>query len=246
MSDEELLHAMGATLRDGVDLHADVWDRLAAGSLSDDALAALRADPDPEVQAALAAFAPLGAAELDQLEAIARGALDAAATPREAEVIALPRRRRWIPAAAAVVALAAGLLLFALRPVTVEGPRLPAYSLELVGGDKPVRSADQTAARPLLRPDSLLQLTLRPPTAVDAGVQARAFLVTPRTHAALSATLDVGPNGVVTFEGPAARLFGSAAAGDYDLVILLTTDAPAATPTAPGARVVRTPIRWRP
>lgn len=129
------------------------WDRLAAGTLDADELAALRAEAEasPEGRAAWEAFSPLGAGF--EAQVVAR--LQADTVPAAVLAPVVPLRSR-VPLFAGIGLLAAGLVAFALlRPFL--SPPLPHYSLEVNtgqrgGGDKLIIIGE--AAKLSLQPEA--------------------------------------------------------------------------------------------
>lgn len=250
MSDEERLYALGAALREEPDLDDEVWDRLADGRITEAELAALRASPDPAIQAALAAFAPFDEAVLDRLEAVVRAApVPAEGAAAVGEAARGPRpavRRRWLLAAAAGVALAAGALFFVVGPEPDSAP-LPSYRLELVGGDRTLRDPRAAERPPVFRPDSLVALTLRPAAETPAeAVALSAFLVAEGVELRLPDVFVRAPSGAFTFEGPVRHLLGAAPPGAYTLVLVLTpANRPAAHAADAGQRLEHR-LHWMP
>lgn len=235
--------AVDAPDRDGalLDGLAEVLAEAAAGE------GALESEADDARLAAL--LAPLEAGALGRLDAIAEGAeSEAGAQPARAAVepeapqtsagepeagariLRFPARRVW-PAVGLGLALAAGLALLALRP---DGVTLPAYTVELTGGDQVVRSDPTAAARPAFRRDSTIDLILRPAQAIQARPSASVELRGASGDHPVALPVEVSPAGVVSYVGPAAPLF-AAPPGDYSLRITLEADG--------AVRVVEQPIR---
>ena len=135
----------------------DRWDRLAAGTLSAEESADLRAlaESSDEAREAYEAFRPLGpefhAAVVQRLQA-------SAATPA-AKVVPFPRRALRLAGWGAVAA-AAAVLVVLLRPSA-----LPAYSLaEISGGSRTTRG--EATEQATWSPGDHFQVTLRPQTEV--------------------------------------------------------------------------------
>lgn len=108
------------------------WDRLAAGTLDADELAALRAEAEgsAEGRAAWEAFRPLGAGF--EAQVVARLQADPAPAATLAPVVPLRSR---VPLFAGIGLLAAGLVAFALlRPFL--NPPLPGYEISHNSGDR--------------------------------------------------------------------------------------------------------------
>lgn len=149
------------------------WDRLAAGTLTPDEEAELKAlaESSPEMREAYEAFRPLGA----DFQARVVNAINAE-RPR-----VLPFYRRavrrievWVGAAAAV---AASLFFLVWSPV----PPLPAYSVDPISGDKASRGEEHVSpsGMPVFSPGSMLKLKVhpQPPSRVQGPLEARAFRV---------------------------------------------------------------------
>jgi len=220
MSEDPLLHELGRLAqeeKEAEDARRDErWDRLAAGTLSAEEDAALRAlaATSPAAREAYEAFQPLGADfQARVVDAIAselrRPA--AAAEPREPRSRLLPfRPRTWrFAGSLAAAALAAlGLLLVVRGPGTM--PPLPLYSAQLSGGIQTLRGASGPAAGPqLFAPGSRLSLVVRPEHPVVGEVEARALLARgaenvpcqPAAPAPPAPRLDISAGGVVRLQG---------------------------------------------
>jgi hypothetical protein len=187
MSEDPLLRELGRLAqeeKEAEDARRDErWDRLAAGTLSAEEDAALRAlaATSPAAREAYEAFRPLGA----DFQARVVGALEselrraaAAAEPREARSRLLPfrpatwRLAGWLGAAAVA---ASGLFLVVRGPAAP--PPLPLYSAKLSGGIQTLRGASSPAAGPqLFAPGSRLKLVVSPEYPVAGEVEARALL----------------------------------------------------------------------
>ncbi len=167
----------------------DRWDRLAAGTLTADEEAELKAlaESSPEHREAYEAFRPLGAdfqaRVLSAIEAEQGGETPQLAPP-EPRPRVLPFRRAavrrvevWLGATAAVAAAATFFFLQTSAPL----PPLPLYQAELIGGDKIVRGSEPGPASgtPIFSPGSMLKLALRPqpPQPVQGRLEAQAFRV---------------------------------------------------------------------
>jgi len=158
------------------------WDRLAAGTLTAEEAAELKAlaESSPEGREAYEAFRPLGAdfqARVVNAINAERAAAGPQAQPQEPRPRVLPFRqvvRRaevWVGFAAAV---AAGVFFLVRTPAL---PPLPGYVAELSGGVRTNRGGEPgpTGGLQVFVPGSPLSLTVTPQTSVQ-GVEARVLL----------------------------------------------------------------------
>lgn len=158
------------------------WDRLAAGTLTPEEEAELKAlaDSSPEIPEAYEAFRPLGA----DFQARMVSKINAERHPVPQPVPPDPRPRPlpfrrievWLGAAAAV---AAGVVFFLVpRPAL---PPLPAYSVASLSGDKASRGEESVppSGMPVFSPGSMLELKVRPqpPFHVKGPLEAHAYRV---------------------------------------------------------------------
>lgn len=200
------------------------WVEVAAGQLD---AAGLEAE-DADAAALAALFTPVDVDAIEaRLDAAARAtaggpqapskgppAPDTVTTPDN--VVAFPRRWRG-PVLGVALALAAAAALWVARP----GPALPDYAIELSAGDQAVRGTPGVAEAPTFRRDSLVDLVLRPATAIEGEVGARAELVGEGEPIPVELAFEVRPGGAVTYAGAAAPLF-VAPPGRYTLRVRLT------------------------
>lgn len=163
------------------------WDRLAAGTLTAEEEAELRAlaASSPEARETYEAFRPLGA----DFQARVVGAITAAQPePRKPEPTKPePRKPRslfrsfrrdpgrlevWMGAAAAVAAV----LVLLVRGLTTLPP-LPVYTADLDGGTQVFRGEPVSSSGPqVFVPGSLLTLEVRPQQPVEGPVEVHGFL----------------------------------------------------------------------
>lgn len=217
------------------------WERLAAGTASDEDRAALErlAHEDPLAREALALFAPLGedaqrryagaieaelAASREQAKAPAAGPIPEPArehTREHTTVVPLRARPprgasfRRLAAAGTALAMAAAVALMLTRP-HAPGATLPAYALALSGGEA-IDRGEPDATLPVLRRGSRLTLTLRPATPVRGPVEARAFLVQAGRTVALDAALQLSADGAVRLVARVAEV----SPGDAEIVAVI-------------------------
>lgn len=210
------------------------WDAYAAGTASEEDIAALRAlaEKDPLAREALDALAPFDASQRARFaEAVA--ALPKppeAVTPTAAagaKVIALDARRAKpsrLPMVLGALALAAAVSFALIPRQDPETPTFPAYSLVVEGA-----VGERSDGAPLaLSPGGRLAVRLRPVSASSAPVNARAFVVQGATALVLEGKVDVSDDGAARFEG---RLPTNLGLGNATLVVVV--GAPAAVAAVP-------------
>ncbi|MBO6933428.1 MAG: twin-arginine translocation signal domain-containing protein [Deltaproteobacteria bacterium] len=251
MTDEELMDALGETARER-ELDPR-WEKLAAGELTDDELAELRADAGDEADALEAAFAPLD--DDDQagfLDAIL-GAPSEVGEPSSEVAEAVPVRseaparssgaaartgsRRGFVVGAAAIALAAGIALFVWLPQST--PELPEYAASVHGGAQTQRGAEGEAGG-RFRAEDRVELRLRPSTETSIPVHAAVF----RTSGAgeperLNLPIDVAASGAVRLTALASELLPEP--GEHTLTIVV---APARRPIEGIDTVHATQVRF--
>ncbi len=198
--DDPLLREVAAWARDRAAAEREQlderWDRLAAGTLSPEEEAELRAEAETSAAsaAALAAFQPLGpeseARIVAQIRAQRAAERPAVAAPRL--VVAAPADersdhqandrpnnvlpfRRRAAAWGGGLGLAAAAILFAVLIL----PGLPTYVAEIKGGDVIARgvSGSETAGLRRFSQGSRFELVLRPAQAIEGDVAVRCLLV---------------------------------------------------------------------
>lgn len=204
MNDDKLLDELGRVAREEPLLDGR-WDAYAAGELSAEEEAALRAEAErtPEGRAALEAFAPLGAEFRARVAGEVRASVAATAganvEPQDqagagSKVISLASRRRrtWAPLAlAASLLLAVGLIVLN-QPGS---PDIPGYGLNLEGYVQQVRGESSPVEEFVYADGNRFRLLLTPDTPVEGRVVTRALI------ASAGATLPL--------EAPAARISDS-------------------------------------
>jgi hypothetical protein len=175
MTDDRLLRDLGALAREQDEAERarwdERWDRLAAGTLTPEEEAELKAfaEASPEAREAYEAFRPLGAGFQARVVSAINAERDRDAPPPHP----LPFFRRvvrraevWVGAAAAV---AAGVY-FAVPPAVL--PPLPGYELASLVVPSDYRGSGSHTASP----GSPVTLTVRPQTAVTGKVETHGFL----------------------------------------------------------------------
>lgn len=238
---DPLLDAVGRHLAERDGLADPRWDALANAELSPEDAAALAARGDAH-PLAYDAFRPLDDAEQEALAAAALAAMDDGAPPRSTtpprpdpapapspalspqggKVIPLrPRGRgRWL-ALAAPLAAAAALVLF-LRG----GPEpVPGYGLVVEGGRSAQRATPAASAgedKPVkLGAEERLRVVLRPDTAFEGTVAARAYLLGPRGLRPLDVPMEPGPHGTVVVPELRADMLGDGPAGTWQVLFVV-------------------------
>jgi hypothetical protein len=186
MNKDQLLGELGGLARQEREAEKarldERWDRLAAGTLTPEEEAELKAlaESSPEARETYEAFRPLGA----DFQARMVGAINAEragdapqVAPSEPRSRVLPFRRAvrrievWLGAAVAAV------LFFLVRTPAPLQP-LPGYEAKLSGGSQEFRGGEPGLATgmPVFLPGSKLTLRIRPATAVAGRVEAHGFL----------------------------------------------------------------------
>lgn len=193
--DDPLLREVAAWARDRAAVERqqldEKWDRLAAGALSPEEEAELRADAENSARGAatLAAFQPLGPQAEARIVAQVRAQRAAErSNSAAASVVAsppavragnvLPFRRRVTTWVGGLVLAAAAVLIAVVLLPTVPGP-LPSYTAELSGGvqiERGGRSVPASGIRTFAR-GAHFDLVLRPARAVPGLVVVRCLLV---------------------------------------------------------------------
>lgn len=181
----------------------DLWDQLAAGDLSREDEAVLRAlaegedGESPEYEA----FRPLDDAARERItddlvEQVHAG-------QRERFGAARARRLAAWPAAAGLAAAAAALLVF--WPAG-EDPVLTAYHLELSGGVQQQRSATEAPEVPTFDEASEVTLVLRPVASAPSTGEVAAYLVREGEIRRWEVDFQVASTGAMRLRGPASEL----------------------------------------
>lgn len=254
MSEDRLLGELGHLAREESEAEKrrldERWDRLAAGTLTAEEEAELRAlaAASPEARQAYEAFRPLGADFQARVVASIRA-------QEQAPAKLLPWRRPAARVAAwgtAAAAAAAASLLMLLRPPAP----LPGYSLaEISGGSSALRG--EVVEMQDFAPGDDFQVILRPETQVARArsLTAQAFLFRGTELRGLEVRSRVEPSGVVKLEG---ALDGDLPPGTWTLWAVVgrpgklpdpETLRPSAAPTTIRERdwvAVRTDVRIRP
>jgi hypothetical protein len=230
MSEDGLLHKLGDLAR-----FDDRWDRLAAGTLSTEEEAELRAlaETSQEAREAYEAFRPLGP---DFHAAVARAIQTRAGEPG-AKPSPFSRRTRRLAAWSAAAAAAAAVLAVLLRL-----PPLPAYSLAEISGGSRATRGEATAAGEWA-PGDRFEASLRPQTEVRRGsLQARAFLVRGGELRTLRLRSQFDRRGSVKLEGLLDR---DLSPGNWTLWVVVVRRGAAPDPTDLRSLPASGPVRRR-
>ncbi len=215
MSEDRVLRELGHLAKEEGETEKarldERWDRLAAGTLTPEEDAELRAlaESSPEAREAYEAFRPLGAEFQARVVNEIAGEIEKdkpETEPPQTRARLLPfrpatlRRVGWLTTAAA----AAGLFLLLRGPATLP---LPEYRAELSGGIKTFRGEGGTSAEPqVFAPGDRFQVILRPKTeTLGKGLEVRCFLLRDRELRHLEVRSQIDPRGSVKVEGSLAR-----------------------------------------
>jgi hypothetical protein len=175
------------------------WDRLAAGTLSPEEEAELKAlaESSPEMREAYEAFRPLGA----DFQARMVSAINA----ERHRVLPFRRIVRRIEVWVGAAAAAAASLFFLVRGPAL--PPLPLYAFDQLNGNQTVRGSQPGPASgmPVFEPDSPLTFVVRPPHPVTTPVAAKSFLAQGAELLAWQPG-KAGAGGTFRFEGRLSRL----------------------------------------
>jgi hypothetical protein len=197
-----------------------------AGDDMDQILKALRDTAREEDRAERAALGEPG--RVPALDEAARARIAGAILEVPAPVVSLDERRRarrrWAGLLVIPLAAAAGVLLMA-HPRSSPPSTLPGYELVATGGLREVRGpADEPGQLQRLSPGSILEVKLRPASAVDGEVVGAAFLVQGDRIEPVDADIQVVASGAASVRAEAAPVFGDRR-GRWELRILLARPA---------------------
>jgi hypothetical protein len=234
MNEDRILQSLGdLARREGEADRArfdERWDRLAAGTLSPEEDAELRAlaATSPEFREAYEAFQPLGP------DVQARIVKKAKAELRRKKIIPFPPRRLevWFGAMASIAAA----LFLVIRIWIIPGASLPLYQVDPVLGVQSQRGEPTaTSGLPVFVPGSLLTVSAHPSKPVKGRVEALGF-VRPLSGGAVhpldpQPSFDLPENGAVRLRatlGEGIRL----QAGDWRLWIVIGRPGKIPSPSA--------------
>lgn len=122
------------------------------------------------------------------------------------------------------VAVASVGLFWTLRkgPSDYVARALPAYALQIEGGDRPTRKdPTQVSSDVRLAPHSRLTFVLRPATNSSVDVSARAFLLKNDVFERLGFTFERAPSGALRVSGTREELFPQQPNGPLDVIVVL-------------------------
>jgi len=204
MSEDRILRELGHLAKEEKEAEQarfdERWDRLAAGTLTPEEDAELRAlaESSPEAHEIYEAFRPLGA----EFQAQVANKIADEFKKARARILPFPpptlRFVGWLTAAAA---MAASLVMF-LRPLAP----LPGYTLAAITGGSRAMRGEATEV-PDFAPGDGFQVVLRPDTTVirAKSLKAQALLLRGRELRNLEVESHIEPNGVVKLEGSLDR-----------------------------------------
>jgi hypothetical protein len=211
MSEDRILRELGHLAKEEGETEKarldERWDRLAAGTLTPEEDAELRAlaESNPEMREIYEAFRPLGAEFQARIADGITGELQKTASPPQKSLPriltfrpATLRRVGWLTAAAA----AAGLFLLLRSPAPL--PPLPAYTAELSGGIQTFRGEERPPGPPVFALGSTVTLVVRPQQPVTGEVEARAFLARGAKWIPWESRIEIS-NGSVRLRGELGR-----------------------------------------
>ncbi|HVJ93513.1 MAG TPA: hypothetical protein VM580_27115 [Labilithrix sp.] len=138
----------------------------------------------------------------------------------EGRVVRLSKRGRMVPMVGAVLALAAGLLLFV--KVYRREPSLPAYEGVLGGMDATDRATPGSGTK--VTRGAGLSLVARPSTPVARRLEARAFGGCGGPLVRLATEVQIAPTGAARVEGTPESLLGAGASGACTLAIVVAPE----------------------
>lgn len=230
---------LGKAARELDPLNDPRWDALARGELSDAEQAELRAFAERAgIPEAFEAFRPLDGADDEALvdALLGREAPAAPAAPplppgRPANDPSPTKNQAAPPKAEAswllglsrswAAALAAAAVLFVVFRMLdpLGGGEIPEYAVTLTGGTATSRSADTSGELPKLLPSADVELVLRPKTAAQGEVSAKAFLFVDGRASPWAAAIERAPGGAMRIAGRADALFGRETRGRLDVVL---------------------------
>lgn len=252
MSEDSLLRELGQLAKEererALARFDERWDRLAAGTLTAEEEAELRAlaAASPEAREAYEAFRPLD--EEFRARLISRLASETEnGTPREqpgARILSSPRWRRAVPWAAGAAAAAAALLLLVHGPGPGSLPPVPTYLAEVSGGTRTFRGEEGPSSGPhVFEPGDRFRVVLRPETSTaDESLEARWFLLRDGALRRPAARVQVDPGGAVQIEGSIGR---DLQPGDWTLWAVVGREGELPDPADPRFRTARAQVRDR-
>jgi hypothetical protein len=252
MSEDPLLRELGQLAREEKERSRarfdERWDRLAAGTLSPEEEAELRASADasPEGREAYEAFRPLGADFQSRLVDRLSSEIEAGAPTAEprGRLLSFPRWQRTLRWAAGVAVAAAALVLFLRAPGSSPTSPLPVYVAELSGGIRTFRGGEgPSTGRQVFHPGRRFQVVLRPATETEGrGLEAECFLVGGAEARRIETQAQVDPGGAVKIEGSIGR---GLQPGDWTLWAVVGRKGELPGPTDSRFSTVRAAIRQR-
>jgi hypothetical protein len=205
-------------------------------------LARQQEEADSAVEAAL--LEPLSPSLKDQIAQRALTALTRA-SPSPAKVIRPPRWRRR--ALVAVPLALTGMLAVWLASPRATAP-LPAYRLSLGGAVSPLRSSAPAEGVLALRPESRVELILRPDSQVTGTVGVQLFLIgSNRAPAQWPVHAELSEDGAFRVSGTASELF-PASQNEWELAVVIGRPSdlsPRYGEQGPSAQLLKSRLKWQ-
>jgi hypothetical protein len=213
MSEDRILSELGHLAKEEREAERarldERWDRMAAGTLTPEEEAELRAlaESSPEARETYEAFHPLGPEFQARIVDTLAAGIDKPEPkiePEKRRPRLLPfrpatlRSVRWVTAAAA----AAGLFLLLRGPAL--GPPLPVYTAAKPAGGIQVFRGEENPDR-VFTPGSQLMLVVKPQHAVTGEVEAQAFLARGDEWISWRPEIKIAESGSVRLQGELGR-----------------------------------------
>jgi hypothetical protein len=163
------------------------------------------------------AYTPVGDAAQERFLAGAVAAFHGSTSSNVVVELAAKRRRK-LTSGLVVLAIAASVSMIFLRPSSTSPP---AYVLEISAGDRTLRSGDLPENEvPRFAPSSRIEVVLRPATAIEDELEARAFYAGPGEVRSLPKVVEKSDGGAFRFAGRVDEVLPGAT-GEIELGFLI-------------------------
>lgn len=252
MTEDPLLHELGQLAKDEEGLvrakFDERWDRLAAGTLTPEEDAELRAlaAASPEAREAYEAFRPLGEEFQSRLVDKLSTEIDGRAPPAEprSRLLWFPRWKQAASWAAGAAAAAAAFVLLLRGGAPDVLPPLPTYVAELSGAPRTFRGEGvPSTGVAVYGPGDRFQVILRPATKTTGkGLEAECFLLRSGDLRRLDTRVQIDPGGAAKIEGSIGR---DLPPGDWTLWTVVGRQGELPDPAAPRFLATRAAVRER-